>query len=243
MSTTKIDIVMTTWNRKEMTEKSIRTLAKNTTTPANLIVIDNGSDNPTKDMLRELQENGMINQLVLLEENIGLEPAKNIGMQYVESNLFISTDNDCLPEPPDETDWLQKLIGLMDKHKDFGAISCRPQILVGTGDIFGDTEEDIVEFPHPGGCLRIMRTGLVNQVGGWRDEMVSRGHEEMHICGKIRELGYKTGFAVKIRCYHMFGSDGNWGYGDGKPEDHGHNPTAHPAIQNGDDLEERGQYE
>jgi hypothetical protein len=39
----------------------------------------------------------------------------------------------------------------------------------------------------------------------------------------------------------MFG-DGNWGYGDLTPEEHGHNPVCHPAIQNGDDENEIKKY-
>lgn len=240
----EISIVMVTWNRQEITEEAIRAIAKNTITPSRLIVIDNDSDNPMKVRLRELQEQGFIHRLVELHENKGLEPAKNIGMQYVESDLFISTDNDCLPMKVDKDgDWLSKLVNLMSQYPEYGAISCRTQVMVGSGNIYdGHEDEDVVEFPWPGGSLRIMRTNLINEIGGWRNEVPSRGQEERYIGEKIREFGYTTGFATKVKCYHMFGKDGNWGYGHVQPSEHGHSPVSHPAIQNGDDDEEIKEY-
>jgi len=71
---------------------------------------------------------------------------------------------------------------------------------------------------------------------------LGRGSEEKYIGEKIRAAGYKTGFATNIRCYHLFGDDGNWGYGDLKPEEHGHTPIWHPALK-GDRKEVLSDYE
>lgn len=244
----KIDIVMTTWERPELTELSIKAIAKNTLTPSRLTVIDNGSSKEMKKMLLGLKNLGLIHNLVLMEENIGLEPAKNIGMAFVRSDLFISTDNDCLPEKPNtyyygRECWLGRLIQLMEKYPEYAAISARTQVMIGTGNIFdGHEADDVVQFPHPGGSLRIMRTDLVNEVGGWRKSVDGRGSEEKYICGKFNDMGLKTGFATEVKCYHMFGKQ-NWGYPeDWRPERHGHTLVWHPAIINGDDDEEIKKY-
>jgi O-antigen biosynthesis protein len=236
----KIDISMVTWNRPEFTKRSIDAINKNTNYPYRIMVVDNGSKKKTRELLWQMYTDRKIHLLVLLEKNYGLEYAKNIGLDSVESKYHISTDNDILPQKG----WLGKLVKLMDENPEYAAISCRTQVMIGTGNIYdGKENQDIVEFPHPGGSLRIMRTKLVKKVGGWRNDEPSRGSEEKYICGKLRELGYKTGFAVKVKCYHMFGK-GNWGYDKKlKPEQHGHNPVWHPAIQNGDDPEELKKYE
>jgi hypothetical protein len=235
MATNIFDIVMVSWGRKDMTELAIMSINKHTFTPYRLTVIDNYSSGDMREMLIELRDGGLIDNLVLLETNIGLEPAKNLGMSFVGSDIFISTDNDCLPMKPDKDgDWLSKMVALMENNLDYGAIACRTQVMVGTGNIFEDKEDqDIVDFPWPGGSLRAMRKNIVDIIGGWRNDVISRGSEEKYICGEIHDLGYKTGFATHIRCYHMFGN-GNWGYGEMLPEEHGHNPVSHPAIQNGD---------
>jgi glycosyltransferase involved in cell wall biosynthesis len=239
-----IDIVLSVWNRPAMTERVIRDLAVQTTTPSRLIVVDDGSEKETYNMLQKFKRDGIIDTLIRHKKNIGLEASKNDGMQAVQSELFVSTDNDCLPEYyTEEGDWLSKLVKLMDERPDFGAIACRTQVMIGTGNIYdGFEEQPVVDFPWPGGSLRIMRSQLVRDLGGWRDWEPSRGSEEKHICQKIREAGYRTGFAVKVRTYHMFGEDGNWGYGGLEPELHGHTPVCHPAIQNGDNEDDIGRW-
>lgn len=213
-----IDIVMTTWKRFEMTKKSILSIIKNADYPCRLIVIDNGSD--YQDWLSE-QRGKLIDILVLLDKNYGLETAKNIGMNFVESDLFVSTDNDILAKPG----WLKQLKELIDKYPEYACIACRPQVLVGTGDIFGDSPPEVKEFSHIPGYLRIMRTDLTKKAGAWSDKRPLRGHEEYWISQKFREMGHKVGWASYIDCYHMFGDNQDWGYDGMKPEQHGHNPV------------------
>jgi glycosyltransferase involved in cell wall biosynthesis len=221
-----------------MSERTIKHLALVTSTPSRLIVVDDGSDRETNTMLQRLKREGFIDTLIRNKYNIGLEPSKNLGLQAVKSDYFISTDNDCLPEYPRKDDWLAKLIHLMDMNPGYGAIACRTQVMIGTGNIFeqaDETGEPLVDFPHPGGSVRIMQRKLITRIGGWRDWVESRGSEEKHIGGKLREIGFRSAFATHVRCYHMFGDDANWGYGTLEPEKHGHTPIWHPAIQNGDD--------
>jgi GT2 family glycosyltransferase len=83
---------------------------------------------------------------------------------------------------------------------------------------------EVKETTHCGGVLRMMRTELVRKVGGWPDEDTTRGHEEIYICGKLREMGYKVGYFVDMFAWHQFGDDDNWGYGGISLSEHGHNP-------------------
>jgi glycosyltransferase involved in cell wall biosynthesis len=248
--TSPIDIVMTTWHRPEITEKAIRSLKANTPyTPFRLIVIDNDSPPEMQDMLCSLQDEGLIDKLVFNPTNLGLEPSRNQGLTLVHSELFISTDNDCIPEKPYEgKDWLQRLIELMDKHPDYAAISPRYPVMIGTGNIYEEADEngeELVGFPHPGGSLRIMRTGPTRDVGGWRDEVGGRGTEERYICGKLRDAGWSTGFAAKVRCLHLFGDQESdrWGYPkEWAPGDTGHSDIWHPKLASGDDPDEIKEY-
>lgn len=241
-----IDIVMVSWYRPKITELAIRTIRRNTKRGGyRLIVLDNGSPKSQREMLTQLWDNGYIDELELISENIGLEPARNRGLSLVKSSYFVCADNDCLPEPmADGMDWLDKLYVLMEKYEDYAAIAARTQVMIGTGNIFDGVTEDIVDFPHPGGSLRIMQTDAVKQVGGWRD-VPGRGAEERHICGKLREAGYKTAFATKVNCLHLFGdkSTDRWGYPKTwKPDQTGHSDIWHPILESGDDLSEVRQY-
>lgn len=228
-----------------MTELMIKTIIRNTN-PENyrLVVFDNGSSPEQQATLKNMHENGKIDELVLSHENVGLEPARNyLLFKCTKSPYFICADNDCLPEPPDSSDWTEKLYDLMQRYEEYAAIACRYPVMVGTGNIYdGHEDEDIVEFPHPGGSLRIMPTQITKNTGGWRQDVGSRGTEERHICGKLREAGYKTGFAVNVRTLHLFGTKDtdNWGYDKKlKPEDTGHSSGVwHPIFDRGDDFSE-----
>ncbi|MCK9370341.1 glycosyltransferase [Candidatus Dojkabacteria bacterium] len=221
--TKPIDIVMTTWGREKMTSLSLDAFKRNTKYPYRLILIDNGSAYTDAEYFRD-----SVDIYVKLDRNRGLEYAKWIGMRFVESELFVSTDNDILPYLYDP-DWLSQLVGLMNNNSDYGAIALRPQVLIGTGNIFDGRTEDIVEFGHVPGYARIMRTDLVNECGAWQDKRELRGHEEYWIGEKMRERGFKMGFANNLKCWHLFGDDSTdkWGYyKDMKPEEHGHNEVA-----------------
>jgi len=245
------DLHLVSWNRPKMTELVIRTIHRNTNRDDyRLVVLDNNSDLETKQMLAHLHDNGLIDEVILMPSNEGLEAARQyllINNTYPDSRYFVCIDNDCLPPK----NWLPDMIDLMEKYEDFAAISQRTQVMIGTGNIFDvadDLGDDIVEFPHPGGSFRIMRTQAVRDVGGWDRKAPGRGAEERFICGKLRDAGYRTAFAVKIQCLHLFGTRGlfgtdRWGYEkDLKPEDTGHSDISHPALTNGDDLAEIIKY-
>lgn len=239
---------MVTWYRPEITELAIRTIARNTkSSNYRLIVTDNGSPSIMRDMLQNLQDEGLIDDLILFNRNHGLEYARNYGLSLCKSKFIICADNDCLPEPMNGgKDWTERLVELMDNNPQYAAISCRTSIMVGTGNIFEDESKPVTDFPHPGGSLRIMVADIVRAVGGWQ-ETSGRGSEERYIGAKLHEYGYKTGFATHIRTLHLFGNRGRtderWGYPRGwEPATTGHSDVDHPALRNGDSFEEVEKY-
>ena len=242
---------LVSWNRPKMTELVIKTIHRNTNRDDfRLTVFDNGSDKETVDMLSNMHDNGLIDELTLSLENLGLEAAR----QYLFEDLsnptefFVDIDNDCLPRE----NWLPDQLALMHKYEDFAAISQRTQVMIGTGNIFEETDAigfDITDFAHPGGSFRMMRRSAVEQVGGWDRKAPGRGSEERYICGKLRDAGYGTAFATFVQCLHLFGTrnEGNetdrWGYPvDWAPDATGHSDIWHPALASGDDPVEIEKY-
>lgn len=247
----KIDLHLVSWNRPKMTELVIKTIHRNTKSKNfRLVVLDNASDGDTPERLQQLQDIGLIDELICIKTNLGLEAARNLLLNNAtQSDRFVCVDNDCLPQPiEDGTDWLEKLVDLMDKYEDYAAISARTQVMIGTGNIFETADiagDDIVDFPHPGGSFRIMDTKLVHFVGGWSRNAPGRGQEERYICGKLRDAGFSTAFATNVKCLHLFGAKDTdrWGYHkDMKPEDTGHSDISHPALDQGDDIAEVIKY-
>lgn len=206
-----IDILMTTYFRKDFTKKVIDHIIERTKTPFQFIIVDNGSSDGTREMLQEYQKShkNLFKKIILLSKNAGLQAAKNIGMDHVTTERFVNTDNDCLC-PDLDPDWLTQMNDLMDRNPEFAAISLRPQIMIGVGNIFRDAAE-VVQNNVAGGSFRLMKTDLVREAGQWRDDFENR-QEEWHICTKLRDMGHKVGYARDLFCYHMFGENENWGY-------------------------------
>jgi GT2 family glycosyltransferase len=246
----KVDLHLVSWNRPKMTELVVKTIVRNTDPEHyRLVVLDNGSDGDTPERLQQLHDAGLIDELILLKTNLGLEAARNCMLiNTTTSEYFICVDNDCLPPPMEDKDWVERLVDLIEHYRDYAAIAARTDPMIGTGNIFEEADEhgdDIVDFPHPGGSLRIMRTQETLAVGGWGREEPGRGAEERFICGKLREAGHKTGFAVNIRCLHLYGGKetDRWGYPkDWEPSDTGHSDIWHPKFNQGDDMEEVEKY-
>lgn len=219
----KIDIVVISYFRPKFTWKCLESIYNNTLTPHNVIVVDNGSDKETKDMLQKAYQMGYINKMLWLPENLGLEPAKNWGLSFVQSDWYVDTDNDIVVPPA----WLEGLLTLKERHPEYAAIACHPQVFVGDDiNLLLNDKNKIREYSHCGAVARLMNTNLVREVGGWRNEgdmvTLTRG-EEKYICGKLRAKGYKVGYARDIKCFHDFGTNDNWGYEEGT--EHYHKPV------------------
>jgi len=234
-TTSPIDICMLTCNRRRITEISITELARRTTTPYRLTVLDNGSVDDTPRMLSDLREQDIVHRLVLSTNNNGVHWGFNRLLEMVESEWYVCTDNDivppavtpCMDPLSDEPlDWLGALLVLAEYNllERYAAIACRPHVMIGEPSNRFDDAPEVREMSHCGAVLRLMRTDAVRQAGGWRDiKQASRNNEEWWICGKLRKAGWKVGYARDVRVIHQFGEgDGEdpWGYPVGT--EHGH---------------------
>jgi GT2 family glycosyltransferase len=210
----------------------LRELAHRTPhTPHRTIVVDNGSTDGTVEMLHDLWEEGIVNVLVLNPENWGIHWGHNRRLELVRSDLYVATDDDLVPEAPrNGTDWLGKLVALMEARPELAAVACPPHFMVGDSVerllAHPKGDEGVVERGHIGGHLRLMRTQAVRDVGGWQDtKRPKRNNEEKWICSRLRKAGWWVGYARDVRAIVLWGEEGEdpWGYdGDCKPEDHGH---------------------
>jgi glycosyltransferase involved in cell wall biosynthesis len=224
-----IDIAMVSCNRARITGIAIDELKKRTTTPHRLIVLDNGSEDNSPELLKWHYDQGNIDILLLFKENTGIHWAHNRLLDMVESKpYYISTDNDLVPcVPIDENDWLSRLIDLAQRNPDYGAIACRPPDLVGAGGGIFDDAPEVRFMRHCGAHLRIMPTADVKATGWKREKRPARNNEEKTICTALEKRGLKAGYATHIHCIHLFGEldqgEDGWGY----PADHDHKARGH----------------
>lgn len=225
-----IDIFITCYQRQYYTEQTINYLYERTKYPFRLFAINNGGNN---EVLEEATKQNRLFLETRFSYNTGIHNAWNIALSMAESEYFITTDND-IYVPLLEPDWLTQLIKLMDERPNYGAISLCPHIFIGAAGIDPNDPDDVKERNMVGSVMRIMRTDAVRKAGGWEHSIrTGRNHEERTVCGRLQQIGYKTGIATRIRAYHPFGKEtgGNWGYDKSfTPEMQKHNPDLEQYV-------------
>lgn len=115
------NIVMITFNRLAFTRQSIASVIKYTDFPYVLTVVDNASKDGSREYLQLLHDQGVIDNLVLLEENVGLAKASNLALhQEPDAPYCLKMDNDIVYRKPG---WLGDMVRAIDKSPSVGVIA------------------------------------------------------------------------------------------------------------------------
>jgi glycosyltransferase involved in cell wall biosynthesis len=207
-----IDIIIITFQRLNFLKKTIDSIDKRTFYPFRIIVVDNASTDGTKEYLKEMKKVGKIGEHVFLPENIGQCLALNEGFKLVQSEYFVTTQDDCLP-PDLRPCWLERLLHLYQKYEpDIGAICMRIQRTRRLE--WSETDDVIINRKSMPSVFRMQR----------RDDMLKFGdrpfgkliHWESHsFADTMRSLKKKFGMAVSLYADHFGFMSDNKGFEDG----------------------------
>lgn len=116
-----VNIGMITYNRLEFTRQAIAALTTHTDFPYVLTVVDNNSQDGTREHLLELKRRGTIKNLVLLDENIGVAKASNLAWSLEpEADYYLKLDNDIVIQ---KHGWLGDMVRIIDDEQSFGALA------------------------------------------------------------------------------------------------------------------------
>jgi len=111
---------MVTYDRIAFTRKAIDALIRHTHHPHVLTVVDNASRDGTQAYLRELKRKGVIRNLLLLPENIGVARASNLAWsQEPAAAHYLKLDNDIVIQKPG---WLDMMVDVIDRLPELGAV-------------------------------------------------------------------------------------------------------------------------
>jgi len=122
-----ISILMVTYERDYFLKRVIDKIYERTRYPYRLFVIDNNSKTDgTRHLIKHLKKLGKVFEHVFLDKNDGLPQALNAGFPHVQSEYFITTQDDLIP-PDLQPGWLERLVHLIEKYPEYGAICMRIQ--------------------------------------------------------------------------------------------------------------------
>ena len=118
------DIMMVTYNRLELTKRTLEDLLKTTDFPFNLIIVDNGSEDDTVKYLKEFcAENcgkGFFKGYIIKEneKNLGIAIGRNQCLARSKEEWLVTFDNDVLVP----NGWLTECIDILKANRQYACI-------------------------------------------------------------------------------------------------------------------------
>jgi len=211
----KISIIVLSYNKIELTKKCLASLKKNTLDGilVEIVVVDNASTDGSVDFLRSLKWIKLIEN----KENLGFSRANNQGAKESRGDILVFLNNDTEVR----SGWLEGITEIFETEKNVGAVGIKLLFPDGkiqhAGLIISKDKvprhiyyRENMDKPYVCGmrefqavtaaCIAVPKK-VFEEVGGF-DEGFKNGLEDVDLCLRIREKGYKIIYQPKSVVIH-----------------------------------------
>lgn len=229
-----VAVVILCWNGRFFLEKFIPSLLKTSYKNVVFFVADNSSTDGSvafiKDKFPELF-------IINIEKNEGFAKGYNIALQQINADYYVLLNQDVEVTP----NWLEPIIELSESNANIAAI--QPKIKAYhskeyfeyggaaggyidwlgyafcKGRLFDNTEEDQGQYNVPSdifwasGAALFIKAKIYHQMGGLDNDFFAH-MEEIDLCWRIHNAGYKIMYCPNSTVYHVGG--GSLPYGNPK---------------------------
>lgn len=208
----KIAVFSLTYDRKELTRKCFSSMYKTAGYPFDHFVVDNGSEDGTKDYLLKLKNpNGKL-ALILNDDNKGISIASNQALDLIKEqgpyDIIMKVDNDCLFK---QENWLIAMIGVWKVFPSL-ALSLYVEGLkdnpggAGRIDYMTINNELIGMTKHLGGICHFVDAGAYKHFR-WDEDDFLHGVQDMVMSQNLGLNGYYMGYMESWYCEHCLGTE------------------------------------
>lgn len=224
-----VSIIIPTKNKKHILEKCLNSVLQKTTyTPYEIIIVDNGSDEPaTIEFLEELSKIEQI-KVIYYPVPFNFSRINNHALKHARGSVLLFLNNDTEVISPD---WLEEMVSHIVKPE-VGAVGAKlyypndtiqhAGVILGIGDVAGHAfrhfERNSTGYfartmltqelsAVTGACLMVKRE-VFEEVGGF-DEQLAVAFNDVDLCIKIRQKGYKIIWTPFAQLYHHEGISGS----------------------------------
>ena len=225
-------VVILNWNGEAMLRRYLPSVVAFTPKEeAEIVVADNGSADGSVALL---QRDFPSVRLIQLDKNYGFAEGYNRALQQIESRYTVLLNSDVAVTEG----WLTPLLTYMEQHPDVAAV--QPKILSDLqkdhfehagaaggylnplgypycrGRRFGRVEEDhgqydtVAEIEWTSGACMCVRTRVYKELGGL-DASFFAHMEEIDLCWRMRNQGWKLACVPASTVYHLGGGSLNYG--------------------------------
>jgi GT2 family glycosyltransferase len=222
----KVAIVILNWNGAKLLQQFLPSVVRYSKSDSTeIIVADNGSTDQSLEILRnEFPEVRLLD----LKQNYGFARGYNEALKQIEADYFVILNSDVEVT----SDWLQSPINLMESNPGIAAI--QPKILsyhqkthfeyagagggfidrygypLCRGRIFNKIEADTGQYNQTteifwatGACM-FVRASQFHEAGGFDADFWAH-MEEIDLCWRLKNRGYKIVYTHESTVYHVGG--------------------------------------
>lgn len=223
----KTAIVILNWNGEELFSRFLPSLLQYSRGEnVSVWLADNGS---TDQSVSYVSLNFPEVKIIELKQNHGFAGGYNLALRQIEADYYVLVNSDvevtegwlepCLErfdldpglaalQPKvlsyhqrDRFEYAGAAGGFIDR---WGFPFCRGRILTETEPDTGQYDQPVSLFWATGACLFI-RAGLFHQSGGFDDDFFAH-MEEIDLCWRLKNRGWKIGIEPRSRVYHLGGA-------------------------------------
>jgi len=204
----KISVLMPALNAERCIGTALNSLRDQTFSDYEIIVVDNGSKDRTKEISEEYAD------LVLVQKKKGLSFARNMGIRQAKADIIAFTDSDCEATP----NWVEEIFKFFQADPDEDVMAGETKIPKST--FVGDSISSL-GFPGGGhvgfanmwkvskkgytmkftGCNFAFRKSVMDKTGYFDEALVSATDDTEMSMRMIRK-GVKIKFNPKALIYH-----------------------------------------
>lgn len=183
-----LSIIILNYNRRELSKKTIHHLKIKTTVPHELILVDNGSIDGTREYLETVTGNASTKRIIRVfnKSNLGVAGGRNSGLKEATGDYLMTIDDDIMV--PDDYD--KKLIEACTKIERLGITGINVESRKYPVKEIDGVRMQIKDGNLGGGCL-CMRRDVFEQVGYYSPDFVYGGEDcDMYI--RIKRLKLRS---------------------------------------------------
>jgi glycosyltransferase involved in cell wall biosynthesis len=192
-SAPKISVIVASYNGERFVAETMRAILRQTLPDFELIVIDDGSTDGTRAILRELAA-GDSRMRLIEKPNEGLIATLNRGIAETRGGYIARIDHDDVMRPMR----LERQAAFLDSNPSFVAVGCLMQSMREDGSYIGaprirheKMRHDPAAFPPKQqwlyGPTPMIRAEALRRAGGYREKFVTA--EDRDLCWRLGRLG------------------------------------------------------
>ena len=203
-----ISIIVPAYNRADEVEEFLSSFEKQSAKNFEVIVVDDGSTDPTKEVV-ELHKISL-DLHYLFQQNKGPGAARNLGMENANGDIFVFIDSDCIVP----NNYIENLTRHLENedfdafggpdtcHESFSpflkAVNYSMTSFIGTGGTRGSKGKQLAKY-YPRSFNMGIKRKVYEKIGGMN---ALRHGQDMDFSNRIYNAGFKVKFLSDVIVYH-----------------------------------------